>query len=157
MNGKGTAIISLAALAIAGGLGLGGRQWAANHIERWSGRSDLGVVSCTHCHLTQIDKLPWAQPRPHHPSPTGLAVSPDGHRLYIAIDDTDELVEADAASRAVLRRIKLAGSPFAVLVHPDGQKLFVALRDQGARRSPDAGWVPARSASLWPAPRTENA
>ena len=72
-------------------LGIGARFWAVDHVQRWSGRRDLGFVSCTHCHLQRLDKMAWAQPRPKHASPAGLTVSLDSKRVYIALDDLDQV------------------------------------------------------------------
>lgn len=129
MNRRGfatTALISLLALA---GLAVGGRYWSVAHVARWTGRQDLGFVNCTYCHGQRIEKLPWAQPRPRHASPAALAVSSDGKRVYIALDDLDEVVEADTATRQILRRLPLAGRPFGLALDAHSERLFVACRD----------------------------
>lgn len=129
MKTSGFAIVTLIGAAAAAGLGFGGHRWSVNHVQRWSGRSDLGFVGCNHCHLTKVENLPWAAGRQHHPAPAGLVVSPDGHRLFVALDDVNEVAEVDAQTRQVLRRVPLAGGPFGVAVHPDGSRLCVTLRD----------------------------
>ena len=108
------------------GLSVGGYSYLLGH-ERWkSGRPDLGFISCTHCHQRSLDTLPWAQPRPHHNAPGGMAVSPDGKRLFIALDDVDEVAEVDATSLTVTRRAKVPGGPFGLALDATGKRLFVA-------------------------------
>lgn len=118
--------VSLLAL---GGLGTGGHVWSVAHVRRWTGRPDLSFISCNHCHLDRVEKLPWAKPRPHHPAPAGLAVSADGRKAYIALDDVDQVVEADVRSRQVIRKLKLAGAPFGLALDAKGARLYVTCRD----------------------------
>ncbi|MCU0981881.1 MAG: hypothetical protein MUF25_22240 [Pirellulaceae bacterium] len=132
MKSRGFILTSLVVTTAAGALGIGGYQWSIAHVRRWTGMDHLGFVNCNHCHLVSIEELPWAKARPRHPAPAGLAVSPDGERLYIALDDVNEVVEADATSRAVKRKVTLSGAPYGVVVHPDGGRLFVTLRDGDA-------------------------
>src|SRR3954463_4936348 len=94
-NTRGFVAVALVSLLAIGGVGLGARSWAVDHVRRWSGRSDLGFVSCNHCHLQRLENLPWAKPRPRHASPAALAVSGDSKRVYIALDDLDEIAEAE--------------------------------------------------------------
>jgi hypothetical protein len=88
-------------LAAGGGPASGGRVAVRAHERRMSGLPNLGFVSCVHCHQRSLDTLPWAKPRPHHDAPGGIAVSPDGKTLFIALDDRDEVAEADVASLSV--------------------------------------------------------
>jgi YVTN family beta-propeller protein len=98
-------------------------------MRRMSGQKDLAKVTCFNCHFVSTARLPWAKPRPHHDAPAGLAVSPDGKKIYIALDDRDEVAEADIASRKVLRRAKVAGRPFGLALDAAGKSLFVTCRD----------------------------
>ncbi len=132
MKSRGFIITSLASVVAAGGLGVGGYYWSVAHVQRWTGMDHLGFVNCNHCHLVRVEKLPWAKERPRHPAPAGLAVSPDGRRLYIALDDVNEVAEADTATLQVNRRIKLAGGPYGLLAHPQDGRLFVTLRHADA-------------------------
>lgn len=121
-------ILALSGLLALGGLTWGGHAWSVAHVRRWSDRQGLGFVSCNHCHVS-IEKMPWAQPRPHHASPAGLAVSLDGKKVYIALDDLDEVVEADAISHKVVRKLKLEGAPFGLALDRNGERLYVTCRD----------------------------
>ena len=120
-------------LALSGGLALagltwGGHEWSVAHGRRWTGRPELGFVNCRNCHLS-VASLPWTKPRPHHPAPAGLAVSPDGRKIYIALDDVNEVVEAEVASRTILRKLALAGAPCGLALDAKGERLYVTCRD----------------------------
>ncbi len=119
--------IFVGVLAIAG-LSFGGHTWTLAHVRRWTGRQDLSFVSCNHCHLVSLARMPWAKERPRHAAPADLAVSPDGQRIYIALDELDEIVEAETVSRRILRRAKIAGGPMGLALDPGGERLYVACR-----------------------------
>ena len=129
MKKGGFVIAALVAVLGVGGLGFGTYSWSVSHVRRWTGRQDLSFVGCTHCHLVSIERLPWARPKPHHPAPASLVVSPDGRRVYIALDEVDEVVEADVISRKVVRRLNLEGAPFGLALDGQGERLYVACRD----------------------------
>jgi DNA-binding beta-propeller fold protein YncE len=118
------ALLGLGALT----LGISGHRWGKSHVQRMLGRSDVANVSCYNCHLVSTNRLPWARPRLRHDSPAGLAISPDGKRIYIALDDRDEVAEADVASRTVLRRSRVPGGPYGLALDPGGKQLFVCCR-----------------------------
>ena len=106
-----------------------GHHYGGNaHIRRRIGQPPLAQATCFTCHFVSTDRLLWAKPRPHHDSPAGLAISRDGKRLYIALDDRDEVAEADIATRKVLRRAKVPGGPFGLALDASGKRLFVTCR-----------------------------
>ena len=122
-------VILLVLMGLAGvALWLRQNYWT-DHMLRMSHQKNLAKVTCFNCHLVSTDRLRWAQPRPHHDAPAGLAVSPDGKKIYIALDDRDQVAEADTASRQVLRRVKVAGRPFGLALDTAGKNLFVTCRD----------------------------
>lgn len=116
----------LAAAAVA----LAGAFTARTHQRIMSGNPNLALTTCTHCHLRSLVKLPWQRPRPHHDAPGAIAVSADGRTLYIALDDRDEVAEADSATLAVVRRARVPGGPFGLALDPAGRRLFVACPQQ---------------------------
>jgi DNA-binding beta-propeller fold protein YncE len=59
-----------------------------------------------------------------------MAVSPDGKTLFIALDDRDEVAEADATSLTVTRRARVPGGPFGLALDAAGHRLFVACPHQ---------------------------
>ncbi len=130
MKARGFVLVSATAAVALAGLGVGGYSWSLAHERRWSGQPGLGLVSCDHCHLGNTDKLPWSRPHPKHASPAALAVSADGQRLYIALDELDEVVEADVTSGRVLRRAPVPGGPFGLALDRAGGRLYVACRRQ---------------------------
>jgi DNA-binding beta-propeller fold protein YncE len=133
MRTRGTiALATAATLAAAGLLALGVPRWDAAHVRRVTGRTDLGRVSCLNCHFVSTARLPWAKERPRHPAPAGLAVSPDSRRLYIALDELDEVWEADVTTRQVVRKARVAGAPTGLALAPDGGRLFVTCRNADA-------------------------
>lgn len=117
-------------LLIGGALFMGQRYALRAHERLRSGRPDLQYVSCNHCHQDSLSTMPWARPRPHHDAPGAIAVSPDGQRLYVALDDKDEVAEVDATSLAVLRRAKVLGGPLGLALDAKGGRLFVACPHQ---------------------------
>lgn len=127
---KRPAMVLLLVVAGFAGVALWLKQYYwSDHMRRMSGQKTLANVSCLNCHLLSTARLPWAQPRPHHDAPAGLAVSPDGKRVYIALDDRDEVVEADVVSLRVLRRAKVVGRPFGLILDGAGTNLFVTCRN----------------------------
>ncbi|MBI4664709.1 MAG: hypothetical protein HY735_38465 [Verrucomicrobia bacterium] len=153
MKPRGYILVSLIGLLGLSALGVGSHSWCVSHVRRWTGRNDLGFVSCRNCHLADVEKLPWSKPRPHHPAPAGLAVSPDSRKLYIALDDVNEVVEADTATRQVTRRLRLAGAPFGLALDPKGQRLYVTCRDNDRVAAIDTrGFSEVESAAVGSAP-----
>jgi YVTN family beta-propeller protein len=63
---------------------------------------------------------------PVYLSPVEIAVSASGSRLYVACTGSNELLEMDANSGAVLRRVRVGSHPKSVSLSPDGRQLFVA-------------------------------
>src|SRR5439155_12587967 len=57
--------------------------------------------------------------------PAGLALSPDGRRLYVAENLADSLAVLDVASGRILQRVPTGLYPYHVVVGPDG-RVFVS-------------------------------
>jgi YVTN family beta-propeller protein len=65
-------------------------------------------------------------PRPRYPSPIELTLSPDGVKLFVVCEGTDEVVAVDTRTGAVLRRIPVGRVPKGAALSPDGKHLYVA-------------------------------
>ena len=60
-----------------------------------------------------------------YPSPVDLAVSPDGRRLYVVCEGTDELVVADLAKQSAIGRVPVGHGPRGIVLSSDGQRIYV--------------------------------
>src|SRR5690348_11541371 len=60
-----------------------------------------------------------------YPSPVDLALSPDGARLYIVCEGTDELVVADTATFGVVARVRVGHVPRGIALSTDGKRIYV--------------------------------
>ncbi|SIR97162.1 YncE family protein [Micromonospora avicenniae] len=83
---------------------------------------------------------------PHHPSrgaiaggtiaglasPTGLAITPDGSRVYAALSGSNEIAKIDAATLAVTRQIDLSAYPSPTNLSLDGDRLWVGYGVKGS-------------------------
>jgi len=67
---------------------------------------------------------PANAPRRAEEIPAGLAVSPDGKRLYVALNLSNRLAELDAADGRVLRTFEVGVAPFDVVLV--GERAFVS-------------------------------
>jgi YVTN family beta-propeller protein len=65
-------------------------------------------------------------PAARYPSPVELAVAPDGARLYILCEGTDEVVVYDTAARRIERRIPVGRVPKGLSLGLGGTRLYVA-------------------------------
>ena len=130
MKLKRIILIATTLVLLGAGAASGGYIGLRAHERLRSGKRDLNFISCTHCHQRSLSTLPWAQARPHHDAPGGIVVSPDGKTVFIALDDRDEVAEADVNSLTVTRRAKVAGGPFGLALDATGQRLFVACPHQ---------------------------
>ena len=109
----------------------GSRIYLANvggNIKVFGVKQDGKVVG-----LFSIPLPPAKAPNRNAELPAGMAVSPDGKRLYVALNLSNRLAELDAANGHVLRLWKVGFAPFDVALA--GQKAYVS--NWGGRR-PDS-------------------
>ena len=72
-------------------------------------------------------------------SPIGAEPNADGSRIYVACEHSGEVLEIDAASWSVIRRITVGGAPGAFALTRDGRLLVVADRTRQAVALIDLG------------------
>jgi len=81
-----------------------------------------------------------------HPIPAGLAFSKDGKTLYAALHHDNEIVEIDAESREIKRRIAVGLAPFAVILDERRNRLYVSNR--AGERKAEAATAPSGKENL---------
>ena len=59
-------------------------------------------------------------------APSGLAVSADGGRLYVALNMAHQLAVIDTATRAILARIPVGIYPYTTVLSADGSKAYMS-------------------------------
>ena len=82
--------------------GSGGPAAFRAHVERQTGRSDIGGVSCLYCHLP-VSPPPVRRAGDASPyvSPVDLAITPDGRHLFVSAADGNEVLRVDLGSLKV--------------------------------------------------------
>ena len=60
-----------------------------------------------------------------YPNPVDVAVSPDGRRLYVVCEGTDELAVADLVKESVIARVPVGRMPHGIALSPDGRRIYV--------------------------------
>ena len=58
--------------------------------------------------------------------PWGVAVSPDGTKVYVANEYGNTVSVIDTATNTVTATVNVGSGPFGVAVNPDGTKVYVA-------------------------------
>jgi YVTN family beta-propeller protein len=76
--------------------------------------------------LAALSSIGAKAPAVRYPSPIEIAVSPDGARLYILCDGTDEVVVYDTAARRIMKRIAVGRVPKGLSLTQGGNRLYVA-------------------------------
>jgi YVTN family beta-propeller protein len=91
--------------------------------------------------------------RSNYLSPVAMQLSPDGRWLYIACEDSDQVLAVDTRSRQVMRRVRVGRMPRGIALSPDGKTLYVSNEDSNnvtevdaenfqIRRTLVVGWGP---------------
>ena len=58
--------------------------------------------------------------------PMGVAVSPDGTKVYVANEGSNNVSVIDTATNTVTATVTVGKSPYGIAVTPDGTKVYVA-------------------------------
>ena len=77
--------------------------------------------------------------------PWGVAVSPDGTRVYTANYDVGTVSVIDTATNTIIATITVGNSPYCLAVTPDGERVYVDNYGDEHRDRYDTG----RDPSLW--------
>jgi len=73
-----------------------------------------------------------AETRPAYQSPYAVVMAPDGSRLYVSHHTGGVVSVVDPASRKVVRKIAVGGSPAGLALSADGSALYAADADDGS-------------------------
>ena len=60
------------------------------------------------------------------PSPYGVAVTPDGTKVYVTNSDDDTISIIDTATNVVTATVSVGCNPLGVAISPDGTRIYVA-------------------------------
>jgi YVTN family beta-propeller protein len=60
-------------------------------------------------------------------APHGVAVAPDGSKIYVSEEATDTVTVFDGKTLQVIKRIPLSGNPNLIDITPDGKFIYVAI------------------------------
>ncbi|MBX3525863.1 MAG: PQQ-dependent catabolism-associated beta-propeller protein [Rhodoblastus sp.] len=78
--------------------------------------------------ILDVDRMEAIKTFPVGKRPRGIALSPDGARLYVCTSDDDVIQVYDTASLALLGRIATS-DPEQIVLSPDGARIYVANED----------------------------
>lgn len=82
--------------------------------------------------------------------PSGLAISPDGKRLFVSLATMRQVAVVDLARRAVVARVPVGFDPRALALSADGARLFVASYRSGNLQDGPMGMrKPETDQDLW--------
>ena len=59
-------------------------------------------------------------------APSGLTLSGDGSRLYVALNQANQVAVIDTATRAIVTRIPVGTYPYTTVMSADGSKVYVS-------------------------------
>jgi len=117
MNVRISALVAIAAFALAGLLG-SGQSLAQNAYITNLGSNTVSVID------TKTNKV--TATIPVGAGPLGVAVSPDGSKVYVTSFNLNNVSVIAAASNTVIATITVGDEPAGVAVSPDDSKVYVA-------------------------------
>ena len=90
----------------------------------WQARRPAPLVIALAFFLTSA--VAAAPENPRYPSPIEIAVSPDGGRLYVLCEGTDQVAVYDSRTRSLIRNIPVGRVPKGIALDRAGKRLYVA-------------------------------
>ncbi|HZO99500.1 MAG TPA: hypothetical protein VFD30_04330 [Terriglobia bacterium] len=67
-----------------------------------------------------------ASSEPRYLSPSEVRLSPDGRRLFITCEDSNEVLAVDPRSERVVARVTVGQKPWGMALSPDGKTIYVS-------------------------------
>jgi len=113
------------AIVVSFGLLLGHRA-ARAHVN-WITAVDDHPYTCWTCHVyTQKDNFIARMMNETYVSPYNLTLSPDGSRLYVVGQESNQVVVVDPMAGKVIEKIDVGERPHTIALSPDGQSAYVS-------------------------------
>jgi len=136
-------VLFMSVLGLAGWVGA--NTWLPAHVLNKTGRTEVPAGLCARCHARRSPPpAPVDNTGLRYVSPEGLAVSPDGARLFVAASGIDRLLEVDLSTGKTIRSVEVPDRPYGVAVSADGRRLAVSSRDGDRVRILDAATLEVR-------------
>jgi DNA-binding beta-propeller fold protein YncE len=112
-----------------------GKSWKASTFAIVDKKKPLKVFTAQDNSPTSDAKPPEPpEPLKAEPHVTGLAVAPDGQRLYAALSISNAVVVYDLAKDEAVGLVPTGLAPYRILLSPDGTTLYTANRGGRAAR-----------------------
>jgi len=103
-----------------------GKKWARGHVNYKTATTDHPLL-CTNCHLhIHKDNFVSKLVSKDYYSPLNLAVSNDGKLVYIAAQDANALLVANAGEGRILHNIPVGQKPHSVILDKENKKAYVS-------------------------------
>jgi len=120
-------IIIFGSIAIILGFGIiQGRKKARAHVNYITAVDDH-PITCWTCHIyTQKDNFIARMMNEMYISPYTISLSPDGTRLYVVAQESNQLLVVDPVENKVLERIEVGNRPHSVVVSQDNGTAYVS-------------------------------
>lgn len=116
----------IVALVILGFMGFSVHKFGRKHVNYMTATEDH-PANCFRCHLHQTNEgLIYKMVNKTYLSPFNLALSPDGMKLYVVAQESNELLVVDAGAGKVTGNIPVGTKPHTVIVSKDGNNAFVS-------------------------------
>jgi YVTN family beta-propeller protein len=89
------------------------------------GTNDVKVFSSTAGGTYAAAVPPTIPVTPGSPAPSGLSVTPDGTRVYVALNLANAVAVINTATSAIVTRVPVGTYPYTTMVSADGAKVYV--------------------------------